>query len=155
MLARKPVILTSLTVFALVSLLGCFTPAADSITNNQGGSTPISLGIKLVDISQGTATLTDLNPDDLQLMAQLAEEISGVDLPDVSDELAAAAVALIAANNLETFDDLANLKDMDPADVVIPDGVEEVLLEEIEALFGDIGDPNILHGIMSRTVPTL
>lgn len=154
MFARKLLVVTALGSITLLAVAGCFMgPTPASRTGNQGGSTPVSLGVKLLNIQQGTAGLTSLNPDDLQLMADLAEDISGIEIPDVSDELAAAAVAIIEANNLNSFEDLAALEGTDPEDIIIPEDVQEVLIEEVQALLGDIGDPNLADGIIARHAP--
>lgn len=153
MQARKPLALAAAATAALLTLAGCFTAAPDTRTGNQGGSTPLSLGAKLLGIQQGTADLTDLNPDDLQLMADLTADITGLPIPEVSDELAWAATEIIKANDLRTFDDLAALSSIDPEDVVIPDGVERILIQEVQALFGNIAEPTVVDEIVARHAP--
>lgn len=156
MLARKLTVVALLGSFGLAALTGCFFgPMPWSETGNQGGSTPASLGLKLLGITQGTTPITALNPDDLQLMAQLAEDFTGQDLPHVSDQLADAAVQIISANDLQTFQDLIALADTELEDIVIPEGVEEVVLAEVQQLFGDIGDPTVVNGIAGRYAPDI
>jgi hypothetical protein len=153
MLARKLAVV-SLVGLSLLVLTGCLGPSPWSRTGNQGGSTPISLGAKLLAVQQGSGSLQDLNPDDFQLMADLAGQFTGLDIPEVSDALADAAVQVIAANNLNSFDDLMNLENTNPEDIVIPEGVADVVMDEVEQLFGDLGDPaDILDGINARYGP--
>lgn len=154
MLARKLSVVCLTGVVCLGTLAGCFAPAPWSATGNQGGSTPVSLGMKLLDVTQGTGTLQALNPDDLQLMAQLAGDITGVAIPEVSDELADAAIQVMNANNLQTFEDLADLRYADPEDIIIPDEVRDVLISEIQELFGDLSMPDLAEGIVGRHAPT-
>lgn len=153
MQARKPLALTAIGLATLLVLTGCFSAAPPTRTGNQGGSTPISLGAKLLGIQQGTTDLTALNPDDLQLMADLTADITGLPIPEVSDELAWAAVEIIQANDLRTFDDLAALADVNPEDIILPEGVADVLVEEVRELFGDIADPSVVDEIVARHAP--
>ena len=143
MLARKLVVSFMIGSVGFLSLSGCLQPSAGP-TQNQGGSDPVRLGIKLANITAGTQDLSVLNPDDLQVMVDLAADFSGEDLPELSDALAGAAIDLMNANNIETFEDLANIATMDPESIVIPEGVDEIILAEIQALFGDINDPNLI-----------
>ncbi len=148
MLARKPLVLSLGGAVGLLLLTGCFQSQSDIIGEEyQGGSNPISLGLKLSNIAAGSAELTTLNPDDLQLMSDLAADFTGQPIPTVSDELAAAAVELIAANNIRTFDDLANIQDMNVNDIVIPEGVAETVISEVQDLFGDINNDDFIDQV--------
>ncbi len=142
------------TAATLLILSGCFGPTPFDRTGNQGGSTPVSLGLKLLDVQTGQGTLQELNPDDIQLMADLAEEIIGQELPAVSDELAAAADQLIELNNINTFEDIAALANASPEDIVIPPDIADTLIAEAQELFGDINDPSVIDEIVARHAPT-
>ncbi len=121
---------------------GCIGPSTDPrIGEFQGGSSPIQALSKVLSNNLGA-----LNPDDIQMIMALAEEFSGQDLPDVSDALADAVIKVMQANGVTTFESLERLLIAaveDPSVVVLPDGVEAVVMAEVQAVFEQIVDPAI------------
>lgn len=134
MRAQKLIVASLLGCLAFLVLSGCFPPpVADTRTGNQGGSSAIQAGAKL-----GANHLDWFNPDDVQVLADLATEASGAQLPEVTDEQAAAFVTFIADNNIVTIEHVQALVEQaqsDPDSIVISDEVQAVL----EAMAGDLG----------------
>ncbi len=136
----------------MLTLCGC-GPLPWSRTGNQGGSTVVTLAPKLIGIAQGTTSFQALNPDDIQVMTDIAGGFAGVNIPSVSDDLAQATVDLAAANNVNDFDDLAALATQvaaDPGSLVIPDTVTAEVLAEVAALMEALAavDPNDIAGAL-------
>ncbi|MBP7747123.1 MAG: hypothetical protein KA383_13440 [Phycisphaerae bacterium] len=108
----------------LVALTGCFSLPWER-TGNQGGSSVIQA------VSKITANnLGGMNPDDIQILADLATQISRADLPLVTDEQAQAVVDFIGANGITTVQSIQTLiaqAQQNPGSVVIPDSVREVI----------------------------
>jgi hypothetical protein len=71
-----------------------------------------------------------LNPDDVQVLTDLAMQVSGVAFPEVTNEQAAAVVSFLQANGITTLQSLqAKIAqaEADPSSIVIPDDVLAVL----------------------------
>jgi hypothetical protein len=120
-----------------------------SRTGNQGGSNIVQAAGKLVNNQFGT-----LNPDDIQVLADAAVQISGVDIPPVTDDQAAAVVSFIDANqitSLESLEQVVHRAEQDIDSVVIPDDVREVL----EAIAGNIEQYQELENIDVEDFETL
>jgi hypothetical protein len=111
----------------LVLVCGCALPFQDARTSNQGGSNVLQATSKVA-----TDRLDTLNPDDVQLLADLATQASGEDLPEVSDDQAAAVVQFISDNGVVTTGDLQELfaqAEADPSSIVIGEEVRGVLIQ--------------------------
>jgi hypothetical protein len=94
-------------------------------TCNQGCSNPVQAATKLAG-----SNLAALNPDDVQVLADLATQISGAPFPAVTDDQAAAVISFLKANNVNTVEDLQALIEQaqaNPDILVIPDDVWAVL----------------------------
>jgi hypothetical protein len=125
MLTRKSVVVCVIGSVGMLLLSGCMFSSSQERTSNQGGSSAIQAGAKL---SQDR--LDTLNPDDIQVLADLYSETTGTALPEVTDEQAAAAVSFMQANNITTVEDLENAitqYQADPTSIVIPADVRAVL----------------------------
>ncbi len=106
-----------LGIATLALLTGCVAP--DERTSNQGGSSPTQAMAKLA-----SDRIDTLNPDDIQVLADLATQQAGVDIPEVTDDQAAAVVDFLAENGIATTEDLVALihaVEEDPDSIVIPD----------------------------------
>lgn len=124
MWTRKLAVVCVVGSVGLMLLSGCVT-AGSGRTNNQGGSNAIQAGAKL---SQDR--LDTFNPDDVQVLADLYSQTTGTELPEVTDEQAAAVVTFIQDNNVVTMADLEALiaaYEADPTSVVISAEVRAVL----------------------------
>ena len=120
MFTRKLLVLSVLGSCTLLLLAGC--PSFDERTNNQGGSNQVQAATKLLSNQLGS-----LNPDDVQVLADIATQASGAtNVPQVTDEQAAAVVSFLAANNIQTIEDVQRLID-NPQGVVVPPDVQSVL----------------------------
>jgi hypothetical protein len=125
---RKSAVVALLTVTAL-ALTGCL--GMSGRTGNQGGSNILQATAKLA-----ADNLSGLNPDDIQVLADLAMDFANIDIPEVTDEQAAAVVSFLEANNVTTIASLQALiqqAEEDPESIVIPDDVRAV----IEAITAD------------------
>jgi len=123
MFSKKLAIVSMFGAAMLLSLGGC--PMPWDRTGNQGGSTPLQATTKVLSNNLGA-----LNPDDVQVLADLATQFTGADIPPVTDDQAAAAVTFMQANDIDTFEDIEQtIRDAeeDPDSIVIPDEVLEVL----------------------------
>ncbi len=108
---------------AVVLLCGCGLPLGR--TCDQGCSNAVQAGAKLAGNNLGS-----LNPDDVQVLADLATQVAGVSIPTVTNEQAAAVVSFIKANGITTIASLQALiaqAEADPNSVVIPDEVRAVI----------------------------
>lgn len=125
---------TLLALLAL-SLGGCPAMQPQQVGDVlQGGSSPVQATAKF---AQGK--LGALNPDDVQLLPEIAEDLSQTfpqiqdfDLPEITDDQAQAVVDFFDANNVETFEDLEAVIQQaqeDPSSIVIPDSAIAVLEE--------------------------
>ncbi len=122
-----------LLVFGVSGLLivaaGCFSMPS-SRTGNQGGSSVPGAVAKIT-----TDQLGALNPDDVQVLTDLAMQVTGAHFPPVTDEQAAAVISFMQANNITnraTLQALIERAQANPNSVVIPDDVRQVL-EQIAA----------------------
>lgn len=123
MFARKLAVVTLLGSVTLLLFTGCF--ATDERTQNQGGSDPIQATTKLLSDQLGT-----MNPDDVQVLADLTTQIGGTALPQVTDVQAQAVIDFMKANNINTIEDVQKKIDQaqtNPNSIVIPDDVKTVL----------------------------
>lgn len=132
--ARMLIGATTLAVLAL-NLGGCPSLQTQQVGEVfQGGSSPVQATAKF---AQGK--LGELNPDDVQLLPQIAEDLSQTfpqiedfTLPEVTDDQAQAVVDFFDANNVETFEDLEAVihqAEEDPTSIVIPESAIAVLEE--------------------------
>ncbi len=106
----------------------------------QGGSSPLQVADKLAKDS-----LNSFNADDVQMLAQLAEEQTGEDIPEITDAQAAAVVQFIADNNITTMASLQTVieqAETDPDSIVISEDVAAV----IESLGMDSSEFNVTAG---------
>ncbi len=74
--------------------------------------------------------LAALNPDDVQVLTDLAIQISGVNIPAVTNEQAAAVISFLQANGITTIESLQAViaeAQTNPDAVVIPQDVLDVL----------------------------
>jgi hypothetical protein len=136
----------ALAVVLSLTLTGCLT-ATGGRTSNQGGSSVLAATQKILQNRIGS-----LNPDDIQVLADLAAQFTEFPLPEVTDEQAAVVVSLIQANNITTIasiEDFVRRAEADPNSIVIPADVQafidqatqdpgSVLPQEILDLFGTI-----------------
>jgi hypothetical protein len=132
--ARKRVWLVVVASVALVALTGC--PTLGGRTNNQGGGSLISAGLK---ISQDN--LDALTADEIQIAADFLINQQNLPIPPLSDDQAAAVVQFMADNNIQTKADFEALKDKSLDEIVISDQVLAVLesqevLDIVESLTG-------------------
>ncbi len=112
------------TVLIALALTGCFSMPWTR-TGNQGGGTIVTATAKLA-----SGQLGALTPDEIQILTDAAIRLSGVNVPPVTDEQAAAVVKFLSDNNVETLDDLKALieqAEQDPTSIVISDEVREVI----------------------------
>ncbi len=136
----------------MLTLCGC-GPMPWTRTGNQGGSTIVTLAPKVIGIAQGTTSFQAMNPDDIQLMTDIAGGLADVDIPQVSDDLAQATVDLGAANDVDDFADLAALAAQvaaNPSSIVIPDTLTDEVLAEVATLIAELADvdPNDIAGAL-------
>lgn len=124
---RSARMVMAMGMMGLVLAGGCALPFQDTRTSNQGGSNLLQATSKVA-----TERLDTLNPDDVQLLADLATQASGAELPQVTDEQAAAVVEFIADNGVVTTGDLQSLfeqAEADPSSIVIGEEVRGVLIQ--------------------------
>lgn len=127
-------------------LTGCFSMPWTR-TGNQGGGTLLTATTKLANDDLGGIT-----PDEIQLLTDAAIQITGVQVPPVTDEQAAAVVTFLADNSITTvasLQDFVRRAEEDPSSVVISDEVLAALRPIIDNLdqyrdainqgLGDIG----------------
>lgn len=129
MSARKLIVVAACGYAGLLMLTGCLSVPWER-TGNQGGSSVVQATTKFLGNNLG-----DLNPDDIQVLADLATSIVGADIPAVTDEQAAAVVSFLDANSIGTVQDLQDIvrqAEQDPNSIVIPDNVRQV----IQAMMG-------------------
>ena len=114
----------AVTMMGLLALTtGCPSPR----TSNQGGGTIVSTASKLAERNIG-----DLTPDEWQIatdnlptLADLAGiDITGIEIPPITDEQAQAIVDFLIANNIHTIDDLLAL---DLNTVEIPEELQSLV----------------------------
>jgi hypothetical protein len=117
---------SAVVVTSLLSLGGC--PGAR--TCNQGCSNVAQAANKVMSDEIG-----DLNPDDVQILTDLAIAYAGVTFPPVTDDQAHAVVTFLSDNNVQTIADaqaLIQQAEDDPDSIVISDEVR-VVIEQIIA----------------------
>jgi hypothetical protein len=121
MSARMLTVLGAVVGASLLSLGGC--PGAR--TCNQGCSNVAQAASKVMSDQIG-----DLNPDDVQVLTDLAIQYADVTFPPVTDEQANAVVTFLSDNNVQTIDDVQALiqqAEDDPDSIVISDEVRAVI----------------------------
>lgn len=131
-----------LVTMGLVLVGGCALPFQDARTGNQGGTSVLQATSKVA-----TDRLDTLNPDDVQLLADLATEASGEELPEVTDEQAAAVVQFISDNSVVSSSDLQDLfarAETDPDSIVISEEVRGVLIQ----LGADYGESDAIDDFL-------
>ena len=104
---------------------GVLFPMFGSRTCDQGCSSTAQAVGKIVSNNLG-----GLNADDVQILADLALEVTGVQIPEVTNEQGAAVVSFLRANgitSLETLGAKIAEAEADPGAVVIPADVLSVL----------------------------
>lgn len=114
-----------LIVLGSMSMLvcGCGLPAGR--TCDQGCSNPLQAAGKIV-----ADDLGGLNPDDVQVLTDIAIQVTGIQIPAVTNEQAAAVVSFLSANGITTIESLqAKIEEAraNPDVIVIPDDVRAVL----------------------------
>ena len=118
-------IVALLTVgFVSLLLCGCGLVSAGR-TCDQGCSNPVQAAAKIAGNNLGS-----LNADDVQVLADLATQVSGAAIPSVTNEQAAAVISFLQANGINTIADLQALIaqiEADPTSVEIPDDVLAVI----------------------------
>jgi len=123
MSARMLTTLCAVGCAGLLSLGGCPLPGAR--TCNQGCSNPAQAVAKVT-----SGQIGGLNPDDIQVLADLAMQYTGAQFPPVTDEQAQAVVTFLADNGVQTIEDaqaLIQRAEADPNSVVISDEVRQVV----------------------------
>lgn len=133
-------------VVTCLLLTGCFSMPWTR-TGNQGGGTLLTATTKLANDDLG-----GLTADEIQLLTDAAIQITGVQVPPVTDEQAAAVVTFLADNSIATvasLQDFVRRAEEDPSSVVISDEVLAALRSIIDNLdqyrdainqgLGDIG----------------
>jgi K+-transporting ATPase c subunit len=104
-------------------LAGCFFNQAPG--EFQGGSNPVQAAGKIA-----SDRLDTMNPDDVQVLAELVASQTGEDIPEVTDAQAAAVVQFISDNSIVSMDDLQSTIEQaaeNPDSVVISEEVQAVL----------------------------
>ena len=132
----------------LLVVTGCPLAMPGSRTNNQGGGSLVTAGLKFANDNPGSMTA-----DEIQIVSDLVIEQAELPIDPLTDEQAGAVITFIDDNNLNTIEDFRALQYADIDDLVISDEVREVLeseevLEIIETLTGaDFSNFN-LDGIL-------
>lgn len=122
--AKKAALCVVLGSVGLV-VLGCGLIPMPGRTCDQGCSSPALAAGKIL-----TNNLGGLNADDVQVLADLATQFAGLDLPAVTNEQAAAVVSFMQANGITTIESLqAKIEEAqeNPGSVVIPPDVLAVV----------------------------
>jgi K+-transporting ATPase c subunit len=123
MTAAKAIVLVVVGSTCLV-LCGCGLLSGGR-TCDQGCSNPLQATAKIL-----SNRLDRLNPDDVQVLADLVIQAAGAQIPAVTNEQAAAVISFLRANNITTIEQLQELIDeaeQNPSVLVIPDDVLAVL----------------------------
>lgn len=105
-------------------LSGC--GGGDPRTSNQGGGSLVTAGLKIT-----SNRISALTPDEIQILGDVAQS-RNPDMPALTDEEAALIQEFLAANRINSLDDITKLiaqLQADPASVFLPDGF-------LEAFFG-------------------
>ncbi len=126
MVAKKAALVAA---WGLVGLLICgcglLFPMFGGRTCDQGCSTTAQAVGKIVSNNLG-----GLNPDDVQVLVDLAEQVSGVNIPAVTNDQAKAVVEFLQANGVTTVESLQGKIEQaqtDPNSIIIPEDVLAVL----------------------------
>ena len=130
MFAQKVIAITLIGLATVVWLGGCPPTGDGGRLCNQPGpvcSTLVSAGAKVL-----TNNLGGLNPDDIQVLSDTAIEASGANVPQLTDEQAAAVVNVMIDNNIKTIQDLQDViiqAQTNPGSVNISAADLEVLMQ--------------------------
>lgn len=139
----RKLIAMSVLSYSLLLLLGCPSLYLDPRTSNQGGSNPIQAIGKLA-----MNRLDLLNPDDVQVLTDIAIAVTDSAAPPVEDEQAAAVISFMQAHNLDTFEDVEAIieqAETEPGSIVIP--------EEVRLVFEQLRDPRVRQAFQSYLNP--
>lgn len=120
---RSVCVLGALGALVVLNLAGC--PLADSRLSNQGGGTVFTALAKVTG-----EKLAQLNPDELQILADTVSDLSDQVEINLTDEQAAAAIDFLAANNLNSFPEVEAFiaeAEQNPGSVVIPDSLQALI----------------------------
>lgn len=121
---RKPLMIGLIGMLGLLTLTGC--PQQTSRTNNQGGGNIITAGAKVAG-----GNIASLTPDEVQVLAdKVSSSRTNLNIPELTDEQAEAAVDFLVANNINSIQDVQDLIQQvedDPESLEIPDSVQELL----------------------------
>lgn len=113
---RRHALFVSAAGLLALSLGGC--PYQDQRLINQGGGSIISAVGKLA-----TGEMSDITPDELQIIADTISEVNpDVDV-NITDDEALAGIEFIRQNKINSFDDVSALiqrAQQDPKSVVVP-----------------------------------
>ena len=129
-----------LCCLTLVLLTGCPFAASDARTSNQGGGSLLLTALPKVLNGQ----MTQLNPDELQLLSDFILEQAPTTTRDtvetLSDDVAEALSWFIDDNDINTLDDVTYLIEH-PDQIVVSDDVEQFLNSDdaeqlLELFFG-------------------
>jgi hypothetical protein len=104
-----------LLAFAALGLGGCLGVGGC-------GGDPATTGL----IKVGTGQMTQLSTDEVKALVQTFAAQQGVTMPEITDEEAAAAIAFLQANSINTIDQLMALL-QNPSGVTVPPEVLQVL----------------------------
>jgi hypothetical protein len=134
MIAKKAGLVVAWSAAGLL-LCGCgfLFPMFGSRTCDQGCSSTVLAVGKVV-----TDNLGSLNPDDVQVLGDVAEQVTGVKIPAVTNQQGAAVVSFLHANGIKDVETLqAKIEEAEtnPESIVIPPDVQAVL----EAIAADPG----------------
>ncbi|RMF80653.1 MAG: hypothetical protein D6744_08000 [Planctomycetota bacterium] len=121
---RTPWLFGFVGAIGLMTLTGC--PQQATRTSNQGGGNIITAGAKVAG-----GNISSLTPDEVQVLAdKVASNTTDLDIPELTDEQAAAAVDFLVANDVNTIEDVQNLieqAEQDPTSIEIPDSIQELI----------------------------
>lgn len=123
---RTRVALVTMAALGTGLVGGC--PITETRTNNQGGGSLLTAGVKLLN-----AQLANLTPDEVQILVDRVDERKASLEIDLSDEQAQAIVDFLRANNLSSIEAVAAVIN-NPGALVIPESLEAL----VEA--GDLPD---------------
>jgi hypothetical protein len=130
MIAKKVIAVTLISLATVVWLGGCPTAGDGGRLCNQPGpicSNIITAGGKILANNLGALT-----PDDIQVLSDTAIEATGANVPQLTDDQAAAVVNVMKANNISTIESLQSVilqAQVNPGSVNISADDLEVLMQ--------------------------
>lgn len=122
-MSRRRTCVAFLSAAGVLTLGGC--PFFVTRTNNQGGGTIFSAVSKFT-----SNNMTNLTPDEIQIVTDTVSDLSPQVEILVGDEEAQAAVDFLVANNLNSVQDVAALVEEagdNPDAVVIPESLQQLI----------------------------